>query len=93
MAIENSNELLIQNEIASNVHQAANIANGLRLQELQSDAEKLARANLYRNWRIAGEKSRVAFENAIEGKPAPAPLIPEALHGDSTLELLEANKE
>lgn len=59
---------MITDKIAKNVFQATHIANGLKLAELKTDDEKVARYKLYRRWRDAGEPSAVAYRNAIEGK-------------------------
>ena len=59
----------IQDEkIADNPFQAAHIANGLKLAELKSDEERMARVFLYRKWRNAGEPSKVAYQKAIDGE-------------------------
>lgn len=59
---------MITDKIAKNVFQATHIANGLKLAELKTDAEKIERYKLYRRWRDAGEPSTVAYQNAIDGK-------------------------
>jgi len=61
-------ESMIADQIAQNPFQAAHIANGLKLADLKTDEEKVARYKLYREWRNAGEPSKVAYQNAIEGK-------------------------
>lgn len=61
-------ESMIADKIAQNVFQAAHIANGLKLAELKTDEERRARYLLYREWRNAGEPSKVAYQNAIDGK-------------------------
>lgn len=80
-------EKLISDGIASNVFQATHIANGLKLFELSDEAEQLARARLYRDWRNAGEKSKVAYERAIRGDAVPAPMFVEALHTDDKAQM------
>ena len=74
-------EWMIAEKIAKNGFNAAAIVNGLKLWELPSDDEKRARCKLYRDWRNAGEKSAVAFANAIEGKKilASAPMFEGAM--------------
>ena len=73
-------EKLIEDGIAKNVFQSANIANGLRLAELKTDDERIARSRLYRDHRNSGESSRTAFEKAIAGEAVPAPMFEEVLH-------------
>lgn len=60
-------ERMIDDKIATNRFQAANIANGLKLAGLDEN-EQIARYKLYREWRNAGEPSKVAYKNAIDGK-------------------------
>ena len=57
-----------EDKIAQNPFQAAHIANGLKLYELKTIAEQVARYKLYRRWRDAGEPPKVAYQNAIDGK-------------------------
>lgn len=59
---------MIDDKIAQNVFQATHIANGLRLALLRDETAQVKRYKLYRKWRDAGEPSKVAYENAIEGK-------------------------
>lgn len=74
---------LIADGIASNVFQATHIANGLKLTELRDDeGAQIARARLYRDWRNAGEPSKVAYERAIKGEVVPAPMFAEVLHSE-----------
>ncbi len=61
-------EQLIATKIARNPWHAATIANGLHLAELQTDAERMERARLYRLWRNAGEPPAVAFQKAIDNR-------------------------
>ncbi len=65
---------IISAKIARNAFHAAAIANGLRLWELDSDAERMKRVRLYRAWRDAGEIPAVAFANALSDRRAPDPL-------------------
>ena len=73
-------EKLIADGIAKNMFQSANIANGLRLAELKTDDERIARARLYRDHRNSGETSRTSFEKAIAGKGVPAPMFDGVMH-------------
>jgi uncharacterized protein YhdP len=61
-------EKMIDDKIAQNPWQAAHIANGLKLAECKTDEERVKRYKLYRKWRNAGEPSKVAYQNAIDGK-------------------------
>jgi hypothetical protein len=70
-------EHLIELGIAQNVFQATHIANGLKLYELKTVEEQVARARLYREWRWAGEKTKASYEHAIRGDKAPERLITE----------------
>lgn len=69
-------QFLIENGIADNVFRALNIATGLRLWELKTDAEKLERTKLYRKWRPITETkqnkrdelpARQAYDLSIAG--------------------------
>ena len=68
-------QMILLDNIAKNQFQAAHIATGLKLWELDSDEKKRKRYKLYREWRNAGEPSKVAYGNAIAGKE-PMALIP-----------------
>ena len=59
---------MISVKIAKNDFSAAAIVNGLELYKLDSDEAMKARCKLYRDWRNAGEKSKVAFSKAIAGE-------------------------
>lgn len=59
---------MISVKIAKNDFNAAAIVNGLELYKLDDDEAKQARCRLYRDWRNAGEKSKVAFAKAIAGE-------------------------
>lgn len=61
-------EMMQEDKIAQNPFQASHIANGLKLADLKTDEERRARYLLYREWRNAGEPSKVAYRNAIDGK-------------------------
>ena len=71
-------EKLIEIGIASNPFQAAHIASGLQLADC-AEEEGIARARLYRDWRNAGESSKIAYQKAITGDKVEA-LMPEVLH-------------
>ena len=63
---------MIENRMAQNTIQAANIANGLKLVELATDEERIARIKLYRKWRPKTDKKNQlptwqAFDLAIAG--------------------------
>jgi len=65
-------EWMINEKIAQNTIQAANIANGLKLVDLPSDEEQIARVKLYRKWRPKTDKKNQlptyqAFDLAIAG--------------------------
>ena len=84
MITTNLIDLLLENKIAQNVFQAAHIANGLRLSELHGNTEaQVKRMKLYRDWRNAGEKSKVAYEKAIAGDIPPSPMFDGILHSES----------
>jgi hypothetical protein len=65
---------------ATNDFQAAHIANGLRLYELPTEAEQLARVALYRRWRNKTDvkndiPSKQAYDLAIAGiEPKDVPI-------------------
>jgi len=59
---------MISDKIAQNRFQAAHIANGLKLADLKDPNDQRDRYLLYREWRNAGEPSKVAYQNAIDGK-------------------------
>lgn len=61
-------EHMIELKLAKNVFQASHMATGLKLWELKTVEEQIERVKLYRLWRDAGEPSKVAYVNAIEGK-------------------------
>jgi hypothetical protein len=77
-------EKIIADGIAKNVFQATHIANGLKLVEMKTDDERLARCRLYRDWRNAGEKSATAYAKAIAGEAVPAPMFAEMLHSEES---------
>lgn len=74
MTMKNIVELIIEEKIADNVFRASNIATGLKLWELKTEAEQLARARLYRDWRnsgIYGKQTQPCYEKAIAGEAVP----------------------
>lgn len=75
-------EQIINDGIAKNPFQASHIANGLKLYQLKTDAERLSRCRLYRDWRNAGEKSVTAYTKAIAGEQPPAAMFADVLHSD-----------
>lgn len=58
---------MIAEKIAKNDFNAAAIVNGLELHKVEGDEARKARVKLYRDWRNAGEPSKVAFQHAING--------------------------
>lgn len=80
-------ELLILEKIADNGFRASAIANGLKLADLPTDEERLARARLYRDWRnskIYGKNTAPCFEKAIAGEPVPQmTLIEGVMHSET----------
>ncbi len=58
---------MITEKIARNDFNASAIVNGLELYKLNDDETMKARVRLYRDWRNAGEPSKVAFQHAIKG--------------------------
>ncbi len=58
---------MITEKIAKNDFNASAIVNGLELYKVEGDEAKKARIRLYRDWRNAGEKTKIAFEHAIKG--------------------------
>ena len=63
---------MVQQRIAQNTIQAANIANGLKLAEVADDEARIARILLYRKWRPKTDKRNQlptwqAFDLAIAG--------------------------
>jgi len=58
---------MITEKIAKNDFNAAAIVNGLELHKVEGDDARKARVRLYRDWRNAGEPSKVAFQRAING--------------------------
>ena len=54
--------------LAKNQFQASHLANGLKLFDLKTEDEKLARVRLYRRWRVRGENVQAAYDRAIKGE-------------------------
>jgi len=69
-------EELVTRKIASNTFHAAGMLNVLECGKLATDEERLARCELYKAWKLAGENKSVARLNAIAGLPAPE-MLPE----------------
>lgn len=65
--MKNIMDWMITEKIAKNDFNAAAIVNGLELHKLPTDEARKARVKLYRDWRNAGEPSKVAFQHAING--------------------------
>jgi hypothetical protein len=85
---------IISEGIASNVFQAGHIANGLHLAELHTDPDaQIKRARLYRDWRNAGESSKVAYLKAIAGETVPPPMFEEVLHSEFDAEWMALHIE
>lgn len=73
-------ETLVEKKIADNSFHAANMLNVLECASLKSDDERIARCELYKAWKQAGENKAQARKNAIAGTPAPGKfVIPEAV--------------
>jgi len=65
--MKNIMDWMITEKIAKNDFNAAAIVNGLKLHEVADDEARKSRVKLYRDWRNAGEPSKVAFQHAING--------------------------
>ena len=80
-------EKLIQDGICDNNFRAVHIANNLKLYDLKTDEERLARARLYRDWRnsqIFGRDTKPCYEKAIAGEPVPQmTLIDGVMHSEA----------
>ena len=84
---------MLTEKIAGHWKQAQNIIAGLHLNELYilNDYDGIkARARLYRDWRNAGEPSKVAYQKAITGEPVPAPMFEDVLHAAPVAEPVPA---
>ena len=84
---------MLTEKIARHWKQAQNIIAGLHLNELYilNDYDGItARARLYRDWRNAGEPSKVAYQKAIAGEPVPAPMFEDVLHAAPVAEPVPA---
>lgn len=76
---------MLSEKIAVHWKQAQNIIVGLELNTLYlaRDYDGIKkRARLYRDWRNAGEPSKIAYAKAIAGEPVPAPMFEEVLHSE-----------
>jgi len=70
----NDIELIKSEKFADNDFRAAAIATGCKLWECKTDAEKIARVRLYRDWRVSkiyGKETKPCFEKACAGVPVP----------------------
>ncbi len=70
----NGIELIKSEKFADNDFRAAAIATGCKLWECKTDAEKIARVRLYRDWRVSkiyGKETKPCFEKACAGVPIP----------------------
>jgi len=73
-------QLLINEKFADNPFRASAIVNGLKLWELKTKSEQIARVRLYRDWRVSGiygKKTAPCFEEAIKGNAVPITRIDE----------------
>ena len=89
-------ELLKENKLADNDFRASAIANGCKLYELRTDEERLARARLYRDWRVSqifGNKTAPCFEKAIKGEAVPVDNMFTIAPQDEAQKLVEAVRE
>ncbi len=87
----NMTEWLLSEKIAHHWKHAQNIIVLLKLFDLYNEKkfdEIKVRAHLYRDWKNAGENTQVAADNAITGKPIPAPLLEGVLHSEATWDSL-----
>ena len=70
----NDIDLIKSEKFADNDFRAAAIATGCRLWECKTDAEKIERVRLYRDWRVSkiyGKETKPCFEKACAGVPVP----------------------
>ena len=70
----NDIELIKSEKFADNDFRAAAIATGCKLWECKTDAEKIARVRLYRDWRVSkiyGKETKPCFEKACAGEAVP----------------------
>jgi len=73
-------EWMIKHHYAKNVFNAQAIFIGLRLDLVPRFWERVQRIVVYRQWRDAGERSKIAFQNVLDGKQAPKTLFEKAEH-------------
>ena len=59
---------IVDEKLAVNIFAASHIANGLKLADLKTEEEQLARVKLYRDWRKHGENTHAAYDRAIKGE-------------------------
>lgn len=65
-------EELVRLKIADNIFHASGMLNVLDCSYLPDDAARIARCELYKAWKQAGETKAIARKHAIAGDPAPA---------------------
>ena len=68
---------LVTRKIAENVFHASHMLNVLHCGELKTDEERLARCELYKRWKQAGENKQEARRLAIKGEEPPMLAMPE----------------
>lgn len=66
---------LVTRKIAENVFHASHMLNVLHCGELKTDEERLARCELYKRWKQAGENKQEARKLAISGKEPPVTMF------------------
>ena len=66
---------LVTRKIADNAWHAANMLNVLHCGELKTDEERLARCELYKRWKLAGENKAEARRLAIKGEQPPVTMF------------------
>ena len=62
---------LVTRKIAENVFHASHMLNVLHCGDLKTDEERLARCELYKRWKQAGENKQEARKRAIKGEQPP----------------------
>ena len=66
---------LVEREIADNVFHASHMLNVLECGKLATDEERLARCELYKRWKLAGENKAEARRKAIAGEQPPVTMF------------------
>ena len=67
-------ELLLTHKLSSSSFSAAHIVHGCQLLDMDTDEARLARARLYRDYRLSkiyGDKTAPCYEAAIKGEAVP----------------------